>query len=705
MTHTWMPSVSTLPNVELWTIRLLCILGGLAVPLSAVLIGEPGATIADSLAIRIALSMVALALFVATFTVERVRAEAAGLAAVLVHVYLAWFVAVAWSSGISHAHTAGAICLVIGAGLVAGSLRGPTWKGALTLVAPSVALLATAAISEGPETVRTAFAIAVVIATAAMAIGEWLRTRLRSHLASTNARLESVFDQVADGILLVDANRLAILASNPAFRQITGFDEQTLRSSTLYDLVQARPDEIDRDVQQAVENERAESDERRYKRKDGTPFAAHVTTAVVPDPLRRLLCVTVKDLSDQREARAQIAIARDQAQAMNELRTIFLNNMSHELRTPLVSLTGFLDLLQDEQSALDPGDRNAMIRSLRRSAERLNHTLNAVLDLAQIEGGHVDLRPELVEANRAAREAMNLLAPFAREKGLRLTFKECEHADVLIDRSALHRILLNLLSNAVKFTPAGEIGMQVSADSHRVMIHIRDTGIGIEPEFVPHLFGAFRQASAGHGREHEGCGLGLTITKRLMDLTGGRLRVDSTPGKGTHVTVLLARAYAPGTAALAGGDGAPAYLPADVAIPTAAVSVAPLAAHARALVVEDNADTARLMERMLSDVFEVEVASDAMAALQLARASWFDILLVDINLGPGMDGTTLLAKLRRMSAYAHVPAVAVTTYTNIGDRERFLAMGFDSYLPKPFTRKQLLATAQTAYASRALAAA
>jgi len=702
-----MPRICSPPSQDLWTVRLLCLLGGLAVPLYSVALADGASAPADPIWIRWALGSVAVSLAGASLFIDRVRSELSGLSVVLLQVYVAWYLAIAWTGDLAPSHAVLGLCLLVAAGVIASSLHGSIWKGSAVIGVNAAALLALAALIESPHTDRLAFAAAVVGTSLVLIAAEWMHTRLRSQLQSTSARLETLFDQVGDGVLLVDAKRLSVIASNDAFRQITGFESQTLRTLTLYDLTGLRPDEVDRDLQQAVEQGTVDLGDRRYKRQDGSPFHAHVTLSMIDDPKQDLFCLTIKDLSDQKEARAQIAIARDQAQAMSELRTIFLNNMSHELRTPLVSLTGFLDLLQDEQAVMDPTERTDMIRSLRRSAERLNQTLNAVLDLAQIESGHIDLQPELVEANRAAREAFSLLAPFAREKGLRLTFKESEHADVLVDRTALHRILLNLLSNAVKFTPAGEIGVEVEADSHRVMIHIRDTGVGIKPEFVPYLFGAFRQASAGHGREHEGCGLGLTITKRLMDLVGGRIRVDSTLDEGTCVSVLFGRAFANAPLAFAApaGDGAAGPEPVAPTSLQAVARVAPLANHARALIVEDNADTARLMERMLRDVFEVEVATDGRTAMQLARAKWFDVLVMDINLGPGMDGTTLLARLRKMSAYAHVPAIAVTTFTSPGDRERFLAMGFDAYLPKPFTRKQLLATTQSAYASRALAAA
>jgi len=698
-------------NIEVVTFRMLCLLVGLGIPLMgyAVEVSNPG--LVDPLWLRLAVAALPMGVLIASYFFESVRREIAGLVSISMVVVLLWFVSIATINELAVEYAVGAMVCLIAVGVVVSAGFSKVWMVASALAASILLLVAVAALIPDPTVDRAVFIGSVLVGGATMFVGAWLNSRLRMRLSRSELRYRTVFERVADGVVLVAVDGLKVVASNAAYRNFTGFTRQELRAKTLYDVLDLRRDDIDRDVQAVMQNSRVDLDRRRQLKRDGTFVDTQIGLARIPDPGGDLVCLTVRDLSKATAAQTQMLVAEQQAEATQQLRTVFLDNMSHELRTPLVSLTGFLDLLENDDDGLDPRDRREMLQSLRRSADRLNQTLNAVLDLAQIEGGHIEISPEPIEMNRAAEEALTLLQAMAHEKALGLVFKGGNQAHVLVDRASLHRILLNVFSNAIKFTASGTITVEVESDSHRVLLHVRDTGAGIDPAFVPHLFGAFRQGSSGHSREHEGSGLGLTITKRLIDLNGGRIRVHSEPGKGTCISMTFARA--PGFPEQSVPDGDPDFVslkdlpthgdggPAGHPHPTPA----PLAARPRVLVVEDNLDTARLFERMLLDHFDVDRAENGKAALRHARRNWYDLLLIDIHLGPGPDGTQVLAELRDMSAYAHVPAVAVTTYTASGDRERFLAAGFDAYLPKPFTRKQLLGAAEQAHAARALAAA
>ena len=274
------------------------------------------------------------------------------------------------------------------------------------------------------------------------------------------------------------------------------------------------------------------------QRRDGTEVPLSISFGEYVQEGQRTFTAIVRDVTTQKEAeRARFEgerEARRRSEEMLRLKDAFLSNMSHELRTPLTAILGFAEVLADEVA----DEHREFARAIVHGGRRLGDTLNSVLDLAQIEAGAVTLDLGPVDAAAEAAHAVALLRPVADAAGLALSL-DAAPATALADRAALRRVLHNLVDNAVKFTPAGTVVVTVAADGPAVRLVVADTGIGIAPGFLPRLFDEFTQASEGHARTHEGNGLGLSITKRLVELMGGEIAVESAPGEGTRVTVGL----------------------------------------------------------------------------------------------------------------------------------------------------------------------
>jgi CheY-like chemotaxis protein len=240
----------------------------------------------------------------------------------------------------------------------------------------------------------------------------------------------------------------------------------------------------------------------------------------------------------------------------------------------------------------------------------------------------------------------------------------------------LDRVLSNLINNAIKFTREGGVTVSVASEDRDLIIKVADTGIGISEPFMPHLFEAFRQESTGMTRTFEGTGLGLTITKRLINFLGGEINVESVLGEGSIFTIRFS----------------------GVIVDTHEEEVTN---HARehlfavergrpkVLVLEDNQDARRLLEKFLEGGYDVQLAGEEQHALKLAREQLFDVVLMDINLGGGRTGVDALRALRHLSGYEDIPVVALTAYAVTGDRERFISHGFNGYLGKPLTKQEL----------------
>ncbi len=251
-----------------------------------------------------------------------------------------------------------------------------------------------------------------------------------------------------------------------------------------------------------------------------------------------------RDITRQKKHEQDLIEARREAEEMNRLKSAFLANMSHEIRTPLTSIIGFAELLEDlemDEVAQEFAD------SIRRSGHRLLETLTSVLDFSQLEAGAMRLHPVEIDLGDFTSDLVDGLRISAHERGVKLATKLPEEAvDATIDRGAYQRIVNNLVSNAIKFTEAGgQVTVSVAANEERVRLSVEDMSVGMNPEFLPYLFDAFQQESAGLGREFEGSGLGLAITHRLVELMGGEIDVISEKGKGTTFVVDLPREVQP----------------------------------------------------------------------------------------------------------------------------------------------------------------
>jgi signal transduction histidine kinase/ActR/RegA family two-component response regulator len=369
--------------------------------------------------------------------------------------------------------------------------------------------------------------------------------------------------------------------------------------------------------------------------------------------------------------------AREKMEELLKLKSAFLNNMSHELRTPLTGILGFAEILADEV----PSRHREFAERIVTSGRRLQETLNSILDLAQLEGGSLELDPRPLDVGPCVEASAERFRMRAREKNVRLVVATpSQRLESSLDAASLERIVKNLVDNALKFTNEGSVTVHVSAEDAQAVLRVRDTGIGISEAFLPHMFSEFRQESVGTSRSYEGSGLGLAITKRLVELMGGTIDVESEQGTGSTFTVRFPLTKPGELHASTSSIEHPSSPGAGIGVP-----------H-RVLVLDDNTDTLTLTRYQLRDLYDVETVADAKTALQAARDGHYDAFLLDINLGGGYDGIDVMHALRELGSYQRVPIVAVTAYSMPGDSSRFLDAGFDAYLSKPFTKQEITET-------------
>jgi signal transduction histidine kinase len=281
------------------------------------------------------------------------------------------------------------------------------------------------------------------------------------------------------------------------------------------------------------------------RRKDGKEFAAEISLSPIVTPDGTLVTAAIRDVTDRKRDMEQ---QNRRMQEANRLKSEFLANMSHELRTPLNAIIGFSKLLHGGKAGALTPTQIEYLGDIVNSSNHLLQLINDVLDLAKIESGRTEIRVETVELKRLAGEVRDILRGLAAEKRIRLTIDvSSELTTVEVDPRLLKQVLYNYLSNAIKFTPdAGQVVMRIGADAvDSFRIEVEDTGIGIKPEDLGRLFVEFQQLDSSSSKRYSGTGLGLALTKRIVEAQGGSVGVDSEVGSGSRFWALLPRKVLP----------------------------------------------------------------------------------------------------------------------------------------------------------------
>jgi signal transduction histidine kinase/ActR/RegA family two-component response regulator len=378
--------------------------------------------------------------------------------------------------------------------------------------------------------------------------------------------------------------------------------------------------------------------------------------------------------------------ARAAADEANRLKDEFLATVSHELRTPLNAILGWSRMMTT--GLVDEGRRARALETIDRNAVAMTQLIEDLLDVSRIISGKMRLDVESLDLAKVAEAAIDSIRPAALAKEITLrAVLEPSPGPVLGDPNRMQQVVWNLLSNAVKFTPrGGRVEVVLRRAGSHAELTVTDSGAGIAPEFVPHVFDRFRQADGRLTRAHGGLGLGLAITRQLVELHGGTVRASSAGlGHGASFTVLL-----PVTAVRPVATDAAAALSSGSKVPREALEEL---RGLRLLAVDDDEDSRRLLQTVLekagATVTLAASVDDAMAAFEREIP---DVLLSDIGM-PGKDGVELIRMIRARSPErgGRVPAAALTAYARTADRTRVLSAGFLMHLPKPIEPDELLA--------------
>jgi PAS domain S-box-containing protein len=544
------------------------------------------------------------------------------------------------------------------------------------------------------------------------------RKRTEAELQETTQTLQALIQACPLGITVFSLDDGKVKLWNPAAETIFGWSEQEALGDFLPTVPEDKLEDFLANLSSVRQGQQLIGIEARRQKKGGLPIDINVWAAPLIDAKGNVSCMTiVADISDRKrleEERNRLLkseqAARSAAEAANRMKDEFLAVLSHELRTPMNAILGWTQLLRTRK--FDAIKIEQALEVIDRNSKSLSQLIEDVLDVSKVVRGKLQLNMRPVELVGVIEAAIETVHPAAMLKEIRIeSLLDHSVGLVLGDGNRLQQVIWNLLSNAVKFTPRGGrievklsafegdlpgvsppiqegvIGLQSigeAADQY-VQIQVKDTGKGIAPQFLPHVFERFRQENSSTTRTYGGLGLGLAIVRHLVELHGGTVLADSAgEGEGATFSMIL-----PFVSPLT-----------DVNVPTPFSSIeaggfrddVPALDGLRVLVVDDEADARELVGTMLRqygiEVTEVASASEGLEALRRLKPN---VLISDIGM-PLEDGYALMRKVRALAADdgGAIPAVALTAYAREEDQKNAIAAGFQQHLPKPVNPVKLL---------------
>ncbi len=524
-------------------------------------------------------------------------------------------------------------------------------------------------------------------------VGRDISSQLKS--AELNDWLAAIVESSDDIIASKDLEGV-ITSWNRGAERILGYTAAEVVGNHISMLVPPEHiEDVDAILSRIRRGEKVDHYQTKRRRKDGTVIDVSLTVSPIRNERGEIIgaskvgrdITAEKRALEERERLLEAAqSARADAEAANRLKDEFLATLSHELRTPLNAILGWARILGT--GPVDPEDLREGLEVIDRNARMQTQIVEDLLDISRVISGNLRLDVQRVNLLDVINAAIATATPAAEAKGVRVKkVLDPLAGQVSGDPARLQQVIWNLLTNAVKFTPkGGHVKVLLERVNSHVELSISDTGIGIKPEFLPHVFERFRQEDSSTTRRHGGLGLGLAIVKQLTESHGGAVRAKS-PGEGQGATFVVSLPISvvhedtssPGKVGPREHDtGEFAY----TATPLAGIKV---------LVVDDEPDARQLVRRVLTECgAEVAAAGSAAEALELVESFGPDILVSDIGM-PDEDGYDLIRRVRGRVAAKTLPAVALTAFARSEDRRRALLAGFQTHVAKPVDPAELVA--------------
>lgn len=521
------------------------------------------------------------------------------------------------------------------------------------------------------------------------------RQEVQLDLQTSEIRYRRLFESARDGILILDAVNRKITDANPFMVELLGYSHSEFLGKELWEIGLLKDEEASKAAFRELQTTgHIRYEDLQLKTKAGKHRQVEFISNVYTEGDLQVIQCNIRDISARKrleEEREQL-LRRAQAEQViaekaSQLKDEFLATLSHELRTPLTAIVGWIEILANYH--IDPVTSSRAIEVIRRNARMQVQMVDDLLDVSRIITGKLHLSVQPVDLSALIIAVVDGQRPAAEAKEIQVRLQLYTTTEpVTCDPDRLQQVIWNLVSNAIKFTPqGGRLLVRLERVHSQIEITVTDTGLGIAPEFLPHVFDRFRQADATTTRAFGGLGLGLAIVRQFVELHGGTVRVGSAgEGQGSTFTVSL-----PLLEVQSAANDVEQLNPQVMRLKE--FDWTPQLEGVRVLVVDDDADTRDLLQVILEGCKVLVKTADSVAtALEALSEETFDVLVSDIGI-PGEDGYALIAKVRALGKEKRggIPAVALTAYAREEDRIRTLSSGFQIHLSKPINSNELIA--------------